>query len=43
MLVGVGYYPFGNNFNIKTAYCRLTPAAGTDMNQIIVQLQAFYY
>lgn len=43
VLVGVGYYPFGNNFNIKTAYCRLTPAAGTDMNQIIVQLQAFYY
>jgi hypothetical protein len=43
VLVGVNYYPFGNNFNIKTAYGRLTPAAGREMNQFIVQLQAYYY
>ena len=43
VLVGVNYYPFGNNFNIKTAYGQLTPAAGPKMNQFVVQLQAFYY
>lgn len=43
ILVGINYYPFGNNFNIKTAYGKWTPVTGAEMNQFVVQLQAFYY
>ncbi len=43
VLVGVNYYPYGNNFNIKTAFARITPAVGRNMNQFVIQLQAFYY
>jgi len=43
VLVGLNYYPFGNNFNIKTAYARFTPPTGRNTNQIIVQVQVYYY
>ncbi len=42
-LVGLNYYPFGNNFNIKAAYGRFAPPTGRKTNQIVVQLQAYYY
>lgn len=42
-LVGINYYPMGNNFNIKAAYGRFTPGVGRDQNQFVLQLQAYYY
>jgi hypothetical protein len=42
-LIGVNYYPYGNNFNVKAAVGRFKPAVGPEMNQFTVQLQAFYY
>ncbi|MBK5259069.1 MAG: hypothetical protein JJE51_05705 [Thermoanaerobaculia bacterium] len=42
-LFGVNYYPYGNNFNIKVAVARTSPAAGRDLNQFVIQLQAYYY
>lgn len=43
MLIGLNYYPFGNNFNVKTALARSSPAVGPEINQFVVQFQAFYY
>lgn len=42
-IVGLNYYPMGNNFNIKTAVSRLKPATGREMNQVTVQFQVYYY
>ena len=42
-LVGLNYYPMGNNFNIKAGVTRMKPATGREMNQFTVQLQVFYY
>jgi hypothetical protein len=42
-LVGLNYYPMGNNFNIKAGVSRMKPATGREMNQFTVQLQVFYY
>lgn len=42
-MVGLNYYPFGNNFNVKAAIGRFSPTTGQDQNQFTIQLQAFYY
>jgi hypothetical protein len=42
-LVGLNYYPYGTNFNVKVGYGRFQPTAGPKMNQFVIQLQAFYY
>ena len=42
-LIGLNYYPFGNNFNIKTAFGRLSPAVGRKTNQFTVQMQAYFF
>jgi hypothetical protein len=42
-MVGLNYYPLGNNFNIKAGYGRFTPAVGREMGQFCIQLQAYYY
>lgn len=43
ILAGINYYVVGNNFNVKLGLGRYTPAVGDSMNQIVLQLQAFYY
>jgi hypothetical protein len=42
-LIGLNYYPFGNNFNFKAAFGRLSPAVGKKTNQFTVQMQAYYF
>ncbi len=42
-LIGLNYYPLGNNFNFKAAYGRLSPAVGRKTNQFTVQMQAYYF
>lgn len=42
-LVGINYYPMGNNINVKLAVGRFKPATGPEANQVTLQLQAFYY
>jgi hypothetical protein len=42
-IVGLNYYPMGNNFNIKAGLSRLKPAAGREMNQFTLQLQVYYF
>jgi len=41
--IGLGYYPFGQNFNIKAAYGKIDPKVGNSTNQFTVQMQAFYF
>ena len=41
--VGLGYFAFGHNFNIKAAYGRVEPKIGRSANQFTVQMQAFYF
>jgi len=41
--LGVGWYPNGNNFNIKAAATRISPKAGNKTNQATIQMQFFYY
>jgi hypothetical protein len=41
--LGLGWYPNGNNFNIKAAYTRVDPRAGRTTNQYTAQMQFFYY
>lgn len=41
--VGLGYVPFGHNFNIKAAYGKIDPKVGKSANQFTVQMQAFYF
>ena len=41
--LGLGWYPNGNNFNIKVAGTRVDPRAGNKTNEFTVQLQFFYY
>jgi len=40
---GIGWFPFGYNFNVKGAYQRILPKAGVDRNQFIIQLQFYYF
>ncbi len=42
-LVGLNWYPYGNNFNIKAAVGRLHPAVGRNQNQTTIQMQFFYF
>jgi hypothetical protein len=42
-IVGLNYYPMGNNFNVKAGLARFKPVVGPQMNQYTVQLQVFYY
>ena len=41
--VGLTYYRFGHNVNLKVAYSRLDPDVGNPSNQFTTQLQVFYY
>jgi Phosphate-selective porin O and P len=41
--VGLTYYRFGHNVNLKAAYSRLDPDVGNASNQFTTQLQVFYY
>jgi hypothetical protein len=40
---GLGWYPFGYNFNVKAAYQRIMPRVAVDRNQFILQLQFYYF
>ena len=42
-LVGLNWYPYMNNFNIKLALGQLKPAVGKNLNQTTLQLQFFYF
>lgn len=42
-VVGVNWYPYGNNFNIKTGFGQLHPAVGRNQNETTVQMQFFYF
>jgi hypothetical protein len=42
-LVGLNYYPMGNNFNIKAAVARVKPPTGPETTQLILQMQVFYF
>jgi hypothetical protein len=41
--VGLGFFPFGHNFNIKAAYGQIDPKVGKTTSQFTVQMQAFYF
>jgi hypothetical protein len=41
--IGLTYYRFGHNTNLKAAYSRLDPDVGNSSNQFTTQLQLFYY
>lgn len=43
VLVGVNYYPYSNNFNVKLGVGRARAGNGPETNQFVVQLQAYYY
>lgn len=42
-LVGVNYYPLGNNFNFKLGVGRYTPTVGRETTQFTLQMQVFYF
>jgi hypothetical protein len=41
--VGLTYYRWGHNTNLKLAYSRFDPDVGISLNQFTTQLQLFYY
>jgi hypothetical protein len=41
--IGIGFFPFGHNFNIKAAYGNIDPKNAKSVDQLTVQLQAFYF
>jgi hypothetical protein len=41
--VGLGYFAFGHNFNIKAAYGKIDPKIGRSADQVTIQMQAFYF
>ena len=41
--LGLGWYPGGNNFNVKAAYTRVEPRVARSTKEYTVQLQFFYY
>lgn len=43
VLVGLNYYVFGNNLNLKVAWGKVSPKTGPDLDQFTVQLQAWYF
>ena len=42
-LVGVNWYPMGNNLNVKSALGYLQPEVGRKQKQLTLQLQFFIY
>ncbi len=42
-LVGLNFYPRGNNFNVKLAYQLLSPKVGKKTTDYVIQLQLFVY
>ncbi len=42
-LVGINWYPYLNNFNVKAAVGQLEPAVGRKQKQATLQLQFFYF
>jgi len=43
ILVGVNWYPYGNNLNVKSALGYLKPEVGRKQKQLTLQLQFFIY
>ncbi len=41
--VGLNYYPYKNNFNIKAVFNRVEPKTGVSTNEFALQLQFFYF
>ncbi len=41
--VGLGYFAYGHNLNIKAAYGRIEPWIGKSADQFTVQMQGFYF
>lgn len=41
--VGLNYYPYGNTFNIKAWYQKVTPRVGPAKNQFTLQFQVYYF
>jgi hypothetical protein len=42
-LIGLNYYPFKHNLNVKAAYTRIDPKTGPSLNEFQVQLQFYYW
>jgi hypothetical protein len=43
LLVGLNYYPYGHNFNIKVGLGRLYPRHANNTTQFTIQFQAYYF
>jgi len=41
--VGLGWFPYGYNFNVKAGWAHLEPNTGLTQNQFTVQFQVFYF
>lgn len=41
--VGLGYFAYGHNLNLKAAYGRVDPKVGKSADQITIQMQGFYF
>ncbi len=42
-LLGLNYYPFKHNLNLKAAYTRIDPKTGPSLNEFQLQLQFYYW
>lgn len=40
---GIGWFPYGWNFNVKAGYVRVEPNSGFTTNQVTLQLQLYYF
>ena len=40
---GIGWFPYGYNFNLKAGWCHVEPNAGITTNQYTLQFQVFYF
>lgn len=41
--VGLNYYPYRNNFNVKAVFYRVEPKTGVSTNEFALQLQFYYF
>jgi hypothetical protein len=41
--IGLGYMALGHNLNLKAAYGRIEPKGKASLDQVTIQLQAFYF
>jgi hypothetical protein len=41
--VGLNYYPYKNNFNVKAVFYRVEPKTGVSLNEFALQLQVYYF